>query len=134
MPLTGFKYVETLAVMAKYNPFFEKAGMSRVDLPENESFRNELARLEALGFRRELLGSKQENLKVVTGLKKDQLEYVRRFALKNCVNTKFRKVGLIPGVEALDRETLAEALKNVKSNALYLYWRNPKVSAGDSAN
>jgi uncharacterized protein len=127
MPLTCFKYIETLAVMARYNPFFEKAGMTRVDLPENDSFKSDLARLEALGFRRELLGSKRENLKVISNLKQEELEYVRRFALKNCVNKKFRKVGLIPGVQGLEKEALAEALKNVKSNALYLYWRNPKI-------
>jgi len=30
LPLVGRLYVETVAVMARYNPFFEKAGMTRV--------------------------------------------------------------------------------------------------------
>ncbi|MGI0084003.1 MAG: ATP-binding cassette domain-containing protein, partial [Nitrososphaerales archaeon] len=38
LPLIDTKYVETLAVMAKYNPFFEKAGMKRVELPEDKKF------------------------------------------------------------------------------------------------
>jgi ABC-type ATPase with predicted acetyltransferase domain len=30
LPLCGRQYVETMAVMAQYNPFFEKAGMKRI--------------------------------------------------------------------------------------------------------
>jgi ABC-type ATPase with predicted acetyltransferase domain len=30
LPLAGKRYVEAVAVMAKYNPFFEKAGMKKV--------------------------------------------------------------------------------------------------------
>lgn len=30
LPLVGVKYVEAIAVMAKYTPFFEKAGMTEV--------------------------------------------------------------------------------------------------------
>ncbi|MCD6537013.1 hypothetical protein J7L18_00140 [Candidatus Bathyarchaeota archaeon] len=30
LPLVGRKYIETMAVMARYNPFFEKAGMTRI--------------------------------------------------------------------------------------------------------
>ena len=36
MPKVDAKVVEVLAVMAKYNPFFEKAGMLRVDYRRDE--------------------------------------------------------------------------------------------------
>ena len=36
MPTVEAKVVEVLAVMAKYNPFFEKAGMLRIDYVRDE--------------------------------------------------------------------------------------------------
>jgi len=30
LPLVGTPYVETIAVMAKYNPFFERGGMRKI--------------------------------------------------------------------------------------------------------
>lgn len=48
MPLTGERYVETLAVMARYNPFFEKAGMRRVEYePADPGYEKALQRFEA---------------------------------------------------------------------------------------
>jgi len=56
--LAGSEYVEMSAVMAKYNPFAEKAGMKKVVMqePPKEAIRI-LEVLERLGFNRELLGS-----------------------------------------------------------------------------
>jgi hypothetical protein len=48
--------VESLAVMVKWNPFFERAGMTRVE-------------------------SKQTNLKVLQRLSPSKLEVVQQFAL-----------------------------------------------------
>ena len=36
LPTAPTKIVETLAVMARYNPFFEHAGMTRIETPEDE--------------------------------------------------------------------------------------------------
>jgi len=49
MPTVGTTYVETLAVMARYNPFFERAGMTRIDAPPPRDRFLEAA--EALGVR-----------------------------------------------------------------------------------
>lgn len=55
--LTSAKYVETLATMALYNPFFEKAGMTRVDVAEDETRAKMCKELENLGFDIKLLSS-----------------------------------------------------------------------------
>jgi ABC-type ATPase with predicted acetyltransferase domain len=38
LPLVGRPYVEAMAVMAQYNPFFEKAGMKKITVrqPDKE--------------------------------------------------------------------------------------------------
>jgi len=64
LPSAGTEYVEMSAVMAKYNPFAEKAGMQRVAVqePSKEALRI-LAVLKDLEFNTEILGS----LKYVQG-------------------------------------------------------------------
>ena len=47
----GTPYVETVAVMAKYNPFFEKAGMRKIaESPQVKSALNVAEMLKTLGF------------------------------------------------------------------------------------
>ncbi|MGB9660221.1 MAG: hypothetical protein ACPLY9_06910 [Nitrososphaerales archaeon] len=68
LPLVNVPCVETIAIMAKYNPFFEKAGMIRINVPETErdrSYRKNLERLENLGFNLDLLSSKEHNLMII---------------------------------------------------------------------
>jgi len=59
LPLGGTDYVEMSAVMTKYNPFAEKAGMRRIleQRPPKEA-ENIVRVLEELGFNEQLLGSK----------------------------------------------------------------------------
>ena len=127
LPLAGTKYVEALAVMALYNPFFEHAGLKRVEVDSNKAFEKDIRDLESLGFRRALLASKHYTMEILEKLDPSKLDFVKKFTLKNCVCKKFKKMALIPRIEALDKEAIAEALQNVKSNALYLYWKNPKA-------
>jgi GNAT superfamily N-acetyltransferase len=62
----GTPYVETVAVMAKYNPFFEKAGMQKVaESKPNKAVAEALTKLEKLGFDQMLLGSATYNHKVI---------------------------------------------------------------------
>ena len=69
MPLVDIKFVETLAAMAKYNPFFEKAGMTRVDVPDEAKLERDLQALESLGFKRELLPSRSHVEKVLSTIR-----------------------------------------------------------------
>jgi ABC-type ATPase with predicted acetyltransferase domain len=59
LSLAGTEYVEMSAVMAKYNPFVEKAGMRRIleQRPPKEAV-NIVKTLEGLGFGIQLLGSR----------------------------------------------------------------------------
>jgi hypothetical protein len=51
LPLAGTPHVEAVAEMAKYNPFFEKAGIQKVaESKPSKSVTEALAKLEALGF------------------------------------------------------------------------------------
>lgn len=51
LPIVGTRCVETVAVMAKYNPFFEKAGMWKAaESKPNAHLLKSILRLEALGF------------------------------------------------------------------------------------
>jgi len=58
LPLAGTPYVEMPAVMAKYNPFAEKAGMKRIaeQPPPKEALRIVMT-LQQFGFNTQLLGS-----------------------------------------------------------------------------
>jgi DNA polymerase elongation subunit (family B)/ABC-type lipoprotein export system ATPase subunit len=55
--LTDAKYAETLAVMANYNPFFEKAGMTKIDVEEDKVRTQRVKDLEEYGFNTSLISS-----------------------------------------------------------------------------
>ncbi|MHB8603390.1 MAG: ATP-binding cassette domain-containing protein, partial [Nitrosotalea sp.] len=42
LPCVNIRIVETLAIMARYNPFFEKAGMTRVEVVDDEKNERDL--------------------------------------------------------------------------------------------
>jgi len=75
----GKKIIESIAVMAKYNPFFEKAGMKRIDVqrklePEQEET---LEFLKSKGFDIELIRSKkycEEFLERISSKDREKLE------------------------------------------------------------
>ena len=58
LPQAGTPCVETVAVMAKYNPSFEKVGMARIaESKQNPRLTSALSELEALGFETALLSA-----------------------------------------------------------------------------
>lgn len=63
MPLAERPYVETTAVMARYNPFFEKAGMTKVaETRPDEVILEAIEELRTLGFNPIFLASIKYNL------------------------------------------------------------------------
>lgn len=63
LPHAGKPYVETIAVMAKYNPFFEKAGMSKIaETTPNPQILNVVEKLRKLNFNPVFLTSERMNL------------------------------------------------------------------------
>lgn len=75
------KYVETVAVMANYNPFFEKAGMTRVDVEEDTKRIEWVKGLEKYGYNLSLLSSARYNEDVFKKLTPEQQESVRMIVL-----------------------------------------------------
>jgi len=64
LPLTERPYVETTAVMARYNPFFEKGGMTKIaETKPDPSILAAIEKLRDLGFNPVLLSSIKYNLK-----------------------------------------------------------------------
>ena len=83
LPLIGAPYVEMVAVMAKYNPFAEKAGMKKAaeQEPQREILRASRA-LEQVGFNDQLLGSGNYVFQKLQTLNADGLERVREAFVK----------------------------------------------------
>ncbi len=82
LPLVGRPYIEAIAVMAKYNPFFEKAGMRKVAVRKTgKSIKEAIEDLEKIGFKRYLLTSVKANRKVLEGLSEGEKEKVKQILL-----------------------------------------------------
>jgi hypothetical protein len=116
MPKVNAKVIETLAVMARYNPFFEKAGMIKVDYKTNSySKENEIKNfLEFHNFDFDFLKSKNycNNffLKLESKDKKKFIEYLTDFAHQPFIKTNKITPDLLT--------------KMFSSETTYLYWLN----------
>jgi len=80
----GTPYVEAAAVMAKYNPFFEKAGMHKIaeSQPVKEAFRV-AEMLKALGFNITFLRSPKYVLKKLASLNTQDLGTLKKTFAQN---------------------------------------------------
>jgi ABC-type transport system involved in cytochrome c biogenesis ATPase subunit/GNAT superfamily N-acetyltransferase len=78
LALAGTEYVEMSAVMAKYNPFAEKAGMKKIveQQPPREA-KKMLEVLAGLGFNADSLGSTKYVSNTLEGLNEEQMQKVR---------------------------------------------------------
>lgn len=91
LPLAGTRFVELIAVMAKYSPFAEKAGMERVAIQESSrEVRTMTSMLEGLGFDVKLLGSQNCVQKRLRSLTVEQMELLKE-CLAKCGHPRFRK-------------------------------------------
>ena len=124
LPKAPTTTVETLAVMARFNPFFLQAGMVPVETEVDSRLEKDLQQLERdAGLKRELFASKKTSLRILRRLTKSKCKLAQHFALNWCVARKFRKAELIPKVEKMDLASIAEALSLLRGKTLYLYWR-----------
>ena len=136
LPLTGTLYVEMVAVMAKYNPFGERAGMKKVteQEPQREILRFSKV-LQEVGFNVQLLGSERYVLQKLQELSSDDLERVRDAFVKadHPRFFKFFSSGLPFGhmgdyerkVNAATLEQLAGLIKIcgfLMQTKVYLFW------------
>lgn len=116
MPRVEAKVIEVLAVMAKYNPFFEKAGMIRVEYRRDESSVEEKMRrlLEDHNFDFDFAKSKTYCRHFFSQLnrrdKKVLLEHLSEFGSQPFIKTKAVTPYLLTKV--------------FSSSGVYLYWVN----------
>jgi len=141
LPLIDRRYVETVAVMAKYNPFFEKAGMTKITEREpHKSLVKAVEKLQKLGFNPVFLASKQMNMQTLEGMNQKQVAQVKQ-ALLSVSNIYYKRLAS-SGQAFLIRKDFEKTLKTATLQKLaqmlstlsvltqtkvYLFWKNPKV-------
>ena len=87
----GTPFVELIAVMAKYNPFAERAGMTKIaEQPPAEKALKIAETLRKLGFNVTFLGSKRYVLNKLGSLKPEGLQKARE-TFKENVHPRFMK-------------------------------------------
>jgi ABC-type lipoprotein export system ATPase subunit/GNAT superfamily N-acetyltransferase len=139
LPLVGTPYVEMPAVMAKYNPFAERAGMRKIaEQPPPKEALKIAEVLTALGFNIQLLGSEKYVLSMLQGLSAEQVQTVReafmRFSHARFMKYFFahlpfgRKDAYNREVERAGLEKLAQLIKVcgfLLQTKVYLFWERP---------
>jgi len=112
LPLAGTAYVEMPAVMAKYNPFGEKAGMRKVaeQPPPREALK--IAEiLHDLRFNVQLLGSEKYVLQKLETLTDKELAEVREALIKNCHHRFIKNYSYVNHVSKGSLQELACLIK-----------------------
>lgn len=131
MPLVNFPYIETMAVMAHYNPFFEKAGMTKINpelyLDTDENYLKNANILVQMGFDLDLLGSKEYTMKLLASMDSKELEKAKKAIIEGYTSFKHHEQ-LIPSIQAGDIEAMAEVLAHHPAAYAYLIWRNPNFT------
>ena len=131
LPLCGKSYVEMIAVMARYNPFAEHAGMKKIcESNPDKSILEAVAELERLGFTRYLLAVPEYDKRMLKGRVRRVKEilssfgypYNRRIAGQSGHFTMedYRK-----WLKKAKRDDLALALRRIaqlNQAKVYLFW------------
>jgi hypothetical protein len=138
LPLAGKPYVETIAVMAKYNPFFEKAEMTKiVETKPHPEMLKAVEKLRAFGFNPVFLTSERANLIKLGRMSAEEVEGVK-MVFKEIKGSVYRKrltsahqAFLVKEefqalVDAASLEKLAKMLRILgflTQTKVYLFWK-----------
>ena len=139
LPRAGTPFVELIAVMAKYNPFGERAGMTKIaEQPPAKKALKIAETLHELGFNVTFLGSKRYVLKKLSNLKSKDLRGVRKIFKENVhprfikelfYHKPYGKAKLFKEkIDKADSEKLAKLIKIVGmllQTKVYLFWSAP---------
>lgn len=131
-------HVETVAVMAKYNPFFERAGMQKIaESQPSKHVQKAFCQLESLGFDAALMASASYNrqkiqqtemvriIKILTELSQHNASVRRRLTKTKNVFPKHEEFA--QKIVAQTTPELAEALKRLSfanQTKTYLFWND----------
>ena len=139
LPLIHTPYVEMIAVMPKYNPFAERAGMRKVSVHEPPKEALGLAEvLKGFGFDVQLLGSERYVRGKLEGLTAEQISALKEAFMHND-HQRFRKEIVachhVPygttkmfreGMEVADLDKLAKLIRIggvLLQTKVYLFWK-----------
>jgi ABC-type transport system involved in cytochrome c biogenesis ATPase subunit/GNAT superfamily N-acetyltransferase len=144
LPLAGTPYVEMIAVMAKYSPFAEKAGMQKIAQQQSASSISEVSKtLVQLGFDLHLLGSSRYVKEKLDSLIPQQTCDLKEAFVKN-KHLRFRQE-LASGqpfgkpceyrrnIQNAGNEKIAKLIKIVgvlMQTKVYLFWKQEKFGNG----
>lgn len=135
LPHAGTHYVEAIAVMAKYNPFFEKAGMKKlVSQNSNPEFTEATHDLSKLGFNLYLLASEKHNrakLKKLSNRQESELKGIlarikhprlrRTFGNKPYMDDN-TYVSALENASQLELAMALRVLSILMQKKVYLFW------------
>jgi len=138
LPLCGKPYVETVAVMARYNPFFERAGLVKIaESTPDKSVSTAIERLKTLGLNPLFLSSEKYNMQTLR-TNPTYIEAIREIlsSLHSPLLLKFadshdpfgRKAEYQAMMRNASVEKLAKMLRTLAVLAqtkVYLFWANP---------
>jgi len=141
LPYAGTPYVEMVAVMARYNPFAEKAGMQKIAEHQSTGPASNIAEaLTDLHFDIQLLGSARYVQGKLEGLNATQLDklkeafvanrhpkFDREFASVRC-QPFGNKANYVKAVKEMDLPRIARLIKVVGvllEKKAYLFWKRP---------
>ena len=118
------KIIEVVAVMPKYNPFFEKAGMTRVDTEDNDMrYQRNIKRLDELGFNTDMVHSItycESHYNTLSSEHKELFKNVMIDMVKRYNGVKGGNLK-IDNLEFTDTKFRQNFSKLFKSDLLYLY-------------
>jgi len=137
LPLAGKPYVETIAVMAKYNPFFEKAGMTKIaETTPNPQVLKIVEKLRAFNFDPVFLTSERTNMNKLQNMTEKEVDKVKMLLKKVSGIYRKRIAGARQAflnkeeyeaiVDAADIEKLAKMLRILgflTQTKVYLFWK-----------
>jgi len=141
LALVCLPYIEAIAVMSRYNPFFEKAGMQKImdRFPDHE-ITEAIEELRQVGFEPTLLSSAHHNMKKLKNMNPIKIMKCRQVLakLRSPRLHKFadshapygRSARYRTVVEKASLEKLAKILKALSFLAqtkVYMLWKNPTM-------
>jgi len=119
MPLLETPYVEALAVMAKYNPFFEHAGMKRIEYRSRiqDEVKKLLTKLEEYGVQPNRIHSKRYLRRILSQLSRRELKSMSR---------DVKRIGTFKKKGEIRFEEIIEFLSKLRAKPEYFIWRDPR--------
>jgi len=143
LPLAGKPYVETVAVMARYNPFFEHAGLTKIaESKPDPRILEAVERLRALGFNPIFLSSEKSNLEKPRKMSEVEVEQVRNIFKGVSRSSGVYRKRIMSVHEAyltheqfcqrVDKASLEKLAKMLSilgfltQTKVYLLWKNPR--------